>query len=190
MTDQPTSPCRARLARRDRAAAQGAQRGDPRALLPEARVAGHRRFRRRQPRTVAQGGRDRRRGDRVLRGQVHGRHRQDPQPRQDRRAARHGRRLQSRGFVPARKIPRVPQGASRSHRADVYQLLDRSEGAVRRDRDLFQRRDDPGADPPGAADHLRSRPAPGRLSQPQVRSRDAAVAGGCASSTRRSARPS
>ena len=51
-------------------------------------------------------------------------------PRQDRRAARHGRRLQPGGQLPARAVRGVPRGASRSHRADLHQLLDRGEGAV------------------------------------------------------------
>ena len=56
---------------------EGAQRGHPGALLPEARNPGPGRFRRRQPRSVAQGGGDRRRRDRVLRGALHGRDGED-----------------------------------------------------------------------------------------------------------------
>ena len=84
---------RARPARRDRAAETRAQRRDPRPLLPEAGNPGPRRFRRRQPRSVAQGGGDRRRSDRVLRRPLHGRDGEDPLAREDRDPARHGRRL-------------------------------------------------------------------------------------------------
>ena len=78
MTAQTTEPEGPRPARRDRAPEEGAQRGHPRPLLPEAGNPGPRRFRRRQPRSVAQGGGDRRRGDRLLRRPLHGRDREDP----------------------------------------------------------------------------------------------------------------
>ena len=51
-------------------------------------------------------------------------------PAQDRRAARHGRRLQPGGQLPARPVRRVPRRAPRSHRADLHQLLGRGEGAA------------------------------------------------------------
>src|SRR3546814_5494932 len=66
-----------RPARRNRAPPQGTQRRHPRALLPEARNPGPRRFRRRLARAVAQGGGYRRRCHRLLRRQIHGRNRED-----------------------------------------------------------------------------------------------------------------
>ena len=67
-------------------------------------IQDHRRFRRRFARAVAQGGGDRRRCHRLLRREVHGRDRQDPEPRQDRHPARHGRRLLAGGQLPARPV--------------------------------------------------------------------------------------
>ena len=57
-------------------------------------------------------------------------------PAEDRDPARHGRRLQPRGQLPAREVHGLPRSASRSHRADLHQLLDRGEGAVRHHRHL------------------------------------------------------
>ena len=130
-TAEPEGP---RPARRDRAAEARAQRGHPRALLPEARDPGPRRFRRRQPRSVAQGGGDRRRRDRLLRRPLHGRDGEDPVAREDRHPARHGRRLQPRGQLPARPVQGVPRGAPRPYRADLHQLLGGGESAERHHR--------------------------------------------------------
>ena len=134
MTAQPQSSEGRRPARRDRAAEARAQRGDPRPLLPEARNPGPRRFRRRQPRSVAQGGRDRRRGDRLLRRPLHGRDGEDPVARKDRDPARHGRRLQPRGQLPARPVRRLPRRAPGPYRADLHQLLGGGESAQRHHR--------------------------------------------------------
>ena len=48
--------------------------------------------------------------------------------------ARHGRRLQPRGQLPARPVHGVPRGASRPYRADLHQLLGGGEGAQRHHR--------------------------------------------------------
>ena len=61
--------------------------------------------------------------------------------------ARHGRRLQPRGQLPARPVQGVPRGASRPYRADLHQLLGRGEGAQRHHRHHLVGRDDPRADP-------------------------------------------
>ena len=134
MTAQTHSLQGPRPARRDRAAEARAQRGHPRPLLPEAGDPGPRRFRRRQPRSVAQGGGDRRRSDRLLRRPLHGRDREDPVAREDRDPARHGRRLQPRGQLPARPVRGVPRGASGPYRADLHQLLGGGESAQRHHR--------------------------------------------------------
>ena len=173
-TQEPQGP---RPARRDQAPQGGAQRGHPRALLPEAGNPGPRRFRRRQPRPVAQGGGDRRRGHRLLRRALHGRDRENPEPGKDRHPARHGRRLQPRRQLPARPVRGVPRGASRPYRADLHQLLGGGEGALRHHRHQLVGRHHPQADPEGAEDHLRPRPPPRRLSRAADRARDAAVAG-------------
>src|SRR3546814_709475 len=162
----------ARSARRDRSAAQGAQRRHPRALLSEARASGHRRFRRRQPRSVAQGGGDRRRGDRVLRRPLHGRDRQDPEPGQDGGPPRHGCRVQPRGFVPALSVRGISHAASERDRAHLYQLLGGGEGALRRHRHELVGGEDPLPDPREPADHLRPRPQSRRLSRAQDRSEE------------------
>ena len=77
-----------------------------------------------------QGAGDRCRRDRLLRRPLHGRDREDPVAREDRRAARHGCRLLAGGQLPARSVRRLPRRASRSYRADLHQLLGRGEGAV------------------------------------------------------------
>ena len=127
--DPDRKPEGRRPARRDRAPQAGAQRGHPRPLLPEAGNPGPRRFRRRQPRFVAQGGRNRCRGDRFLRRPLHGRDRENPVTRKDCDPARHGCRLQPRGQLPARPVRGLPQGASGPYRADLHQLLGSGESA-------------------------------------------------------------
>ena len=53
--------------------------------------------------------------------------------------ARHGRRVQSRGQLPARAVRGLPREAPRSHRADLHQLLDRGESALRHHRHVLVR---------------------------------------------------
>ncbi len=164
----PREPFRPRPARRDRPAAQGEERGHPGALLPEARDSGSGRFRRGFARAVAHRGGDRCRCHRLLRRQVHGRNRQDPLAGQDRDPARHGRGLFARGQLPAGQVRRLPRRAPGPYRADVHQLLDRGEGALRHHRHLVLGRKDPEPDPGGPEDHLRPRQASGRLSPAQA----------------------
>ena len=57
-------------------------------------------------------------------------------PRKDRDPARHGRRLQPRGQLPARPVRGVPRGAPRPYRADLHQLLGGGESAQRHHRHL------------------------------------------------------
>ena len=91
--------------------------------------------------------------------------------------ARHGRRLQPRGQLPARPVRGVPRGASGPYRADLHQLLGGGEGAQRHHRHLVAARDDSRPDSEGPEDHLRPGPASRRLSRAQDRPRHAAVAG-------------
>ena len=98
-------------------------------------------------------------------------------PRKDRHPARHGRRLQPGGQLPARPVRGVPRGASRPYRADLHQLLGGGESAQRHHRHLVGGGIDHRPDPDGPEDHLRARPPPWRLSQSPLRARDAAVAG-------------
>ena len=97
--------------------------------------------------------------------------------RKDRDPARHGRRLQPRGQLPARPVRGVPRRAPGPYRADLHQLLGGGESAVATSSSpSSQRRRDPRPDPEGPEDHLRARPASGRLSRAQDRPRHAAVA--------------
>ena len=156
----------------------------------DARDPGPRRFRRRQPRSVAQGGGDRRRRDRLLRRPLHGRDGEDPVAREDRRAARHGRRLQPRGQLPARPVQGLPRGPSGPYRADLHQLLGRGEGAERHHRHQLVGRDDPRA---RSRRTRRSSSAPTSISAAISPARSGATCcsgRACASSTRRSPRPS
>ena len=190
MTAQTATLKGARPAGRDRAPEARAQRGDPRALLPEARNPGPRGLRRRQPRSVAQGRRDRRRGDRLLRRPLHGRDGEDPVARKDRGPARHGRRLQPRGQLPARPVRGVPRGAPGSYRADLHQLLGGGEGAQRHHRHLVERARSSST---RSRRTRRSSSAPTGTSAAISRARPAArccCGPASASSTRRSARPS
>ena len=66
-------------------------------------------------------------GDRLLRRPLHGRDGEDPLARQDRRAARHERRLQPGGQLPARAVQGVPRGPSGPYRAHLHQQLGRGE---------------------------------------------------------------
>ena len=178
MTVQTAKPEGPRPARRDRAAEARAQRRHPRPLLPEAGDPGPRRFRRRQPRSVAQGGGDRRRRDRLLRRPLHGRDREDPVARKDRRSCptwtpAAASRTAARPTSSRRSARRIPD-----HIALTYINCS---AAVKALSDIIvttsSARDHPQPDPEGPEDHLRPRPAPRRLSRAQDRARHAAVAG-------------
>ena len=110
--------------------------------------------------------------------------------RQDRRPARHGRRLQPRGQLPARPVQGVPRGASGSYRADLHQLLDRGEGALATSSSPAR---PPRRSSARSRRSRRSSSAPTGTSAAISPARSAArccCGRACASSTRRSPRPS
>ena len=110
---------------------RGAQRRDPRPQLPGARGPGRGALRGRLARPVAQGGGHRRRRDRLLRRPLHGRDRLDPQPRQDRPAARPRRRLLAGRLDHGRPAARLEGQAPRRDRRDVREHDRRGEGGDR-----------------------------------------------------------
>ena len=104
--------------------------------------------------------------------------------------ARHGCRLQPRGQLPARPVPRLPRGAPRPYRADLHQLLGGGEGIERHHRHLVVGRDDPRPD--SRAIRRSSSVPTGIWAAISTASSGATCCCGraSASSTRRSARPS
>ena len=131
---------RARSRSEVRALAERAQRGDPRPQLPGARGAGRGRLRRRLPRPLAQGGGHRRGRDRLLRRALHGRDRLDPEPGEDRAAARPRRRLLARRLDHGRPAARLEGRAPRRDRGDVREHHRRGEGRDRLLLHVVQRR--------------------------------------------------
>ncbi len=162
---------------RDRAPAQGPGRGDPRPLLPGRGDPGDRRPRRRLAAALAAGGRHEGEGDRLLRGALHGRDGQDPEPRQAGAAPRPRCRLLALRPVPAGAVRALARAVPRPQGGQLHQLLGGREGALGRHLHLVQRGEGGAELPARDADRLRPGPAPGRVGEQEDGAGPGAVAG-------------
>jgi quinolinate synthase len=89
------------------------------------------------PGTVAQGAGNRCRRDRLLRRALHGGNGEDPQPEKIVVLPDMDAGCSLEDSLPAGPVQGVSRSASRPYRAELHQLLDRGEGAVRHHRHLF-----------------------------------------------------